>query len=111
MMIKYVLQVLHDLNIAQTLDFLGYFSKGFTLIKPIDFLASLRFEILQSVKDPSDLRIIVYYQNEILPLDKICKEDNDDENTYCKFEDFVKYFRDNLVFDREEIDRFCNDDQ
>ena len=45
MILKYILLGLHDINIAQALDFMGYF-KDFKDARPIDFLASLRFEIV-----------------------------------------------------------------
>ncbi len=47
MLLKYIIHSVHDLNIAQILDFLGYYkSKGFKEAKVIDFLASVRFEMV-----------------------------------------------------------------
>lgn len=61
---KYVIFGLHDLNVAQTLEFLGYYKRlGFKEAKVIDFLSSVRFEVLQRVGIENDLRIIVIYDN------------------------------------------------
>jgi hypothetical protein len=45
---KYLIHSLHDLNIAQALNFLGYYSspEAYKTSQPIDFLASIRFEVI-----------------------------------------------------------------
>jgi hypothetical protein len=63
MLMKFIIHSLHDLNIAQTLNFLGYYRKNGFSSKPIDFLASIRFEMVQRVGRDQDIRLKVIYDD------------------------------------------------
>lgn len=98
---KYLLISLHDLNIAQTLNFLGYYrsSSAFKTSQPIDFLASIRFEVLQHVHNDSDIRVQVKYNEEILHI-PWCRA----TDVGCEITEFLGEFRRRLVWGQGDMD-------
>jgi hypothetical protein len=77
--------------------------------KFVRFSSSLRIELLRDVNDPSindnadfsEYRFRVNFDNEDLKL-PFCTD------IYCSYDEFMKYMRDNLVFDYNEVEKYCD---
>ena len=106
---KFLQITFHDTNLSNLLRFLKYFDTyGFE--KFVRFSSSLRIELLKDINDKegnsdpnnySEYRFRVNFDNEDLQL-PFCTD------LYCSYDEFMKYMRDNLVFDYGEVEKYCD---
>jgi len=87
---------MHDTNLSNTLRFLGYFDdRGY--FKVVRFSSSLRFEVI-FIDDVYRIRTV---------FDGLELHHSFCSDKYCDSEEFLQYFKDNLIFDFDTLDAFC----
>lgn len=102
--LKYLFMNVHDTNVSNFLRFLGYWD-AFGYEKYTRFSSSVRLELIRRV-DKNKVHqwyVRFIYDDEVLKL-PWCNNDG----YLCPFDDFQRYYRDNLITDYEYLDQFCN---
>ncbi|CDW71688.1 acid phosphatase [Stylonychia lemnae] len=103
LILKYIVHGLHDINLAQILDFLDYFNQlGWQKIQPLDFASSIRFELLQNNKEDDQFKIRVIYDDQIIDLYQ--------KGELVDFEVFLKKFSDKLRENEDDLLQLINED-
>lgn len=101
--LKYVIINFHDTNVSNILRFIGFFNK-YGYEKYVRFSSSVRFELLKDKRTKSSkaYKMRIVFDGVEIEMEQ-CSGDR-----YCSYDEFKKYFVENLIDDDEFINQYCD---